>query len=126
MLETDTIGVLDNLFTPFEWVSGPQPYGSVDSVWIRNITTNPNTGSYAFTPGYSAMMDVRFQKIFPGVYRGSSYEEETQTVDVGLRGVLNNGFEWTKELKLDLMKFAKNKLSSGVSPRDIDLSLIHI
>ena len=63
LLETDTIGVLDNLFTPFEWVSGPQPYGSVDSVWIRNVD---NDGFY--TPGYSAMMDVRFQKIFPGVY----------------------------------------------------------
>ena len=33
---------------------------------------------------------------------------------------LNNGYEWTKELKLDLMKFAKSKLSSGVSPRDIE------
>ena len=33
---------------------------------------------------------------------------------------LNNGYKWTKELKLELMKFAKNKLSSGVSPRDIE------
>ena len=117
MLETDTIGVLDNLFTPFEWVSGPQPYGSVDSVWLRNITTDPNTGSYAFTPGYSAMMDVRFQKIFPGVYRGSSYEEETQTVDVGLRGVLNNGFEWDMsytENTYDVVQTGRNFLRSAL------------
>ena len=33
---------------------------------------------------------------------------------------LNNGYDWSKELKLELMKFAKGKLSSGVSPRDID------
>ena len=33
---------------------------------------------------------------------------------------LNNGYEWTNELRLDLMKFAKSKLSSGVSPRDIE------
>ena len=112
LLETDTIGVLDNLFTPFEWVSGPQPYGSVDSVWIRNVD---NDGFY--TPGYSAMMDVRFQKIFPGVYRGSSYEEETQTVDFGLRGVLNNGFEWDMsytENTYDVVQTGRNFLREAL------------
>lgn len=33
---------------------------------------------------------------------------------------LNNGYEWNKELRLDLMKFAKAKLSSAVAPRDIE------
>ena len=99
MLNTDTAGVLDNLFTPFEWVSGPQPYGNLDSVWVPNVGSNITTGADQstvgfYTPGYSAMMDVRFQKIFPGVYRGTSYDEEVMTVDFGLRGVLNNGFEW--------------------------------
>ena len=33
---------------------------------------------------------------------------------------LNNGFSWSKELRLELMQFAKSKLSSGVAPRDIE------
>ena len=33
---------------------------------------------------------------------------------------LNNGFSWNKELRLELMQFAKSKLSSGVAPRDIE------
>ena len=33
---------------------------------------------------------------------------------------LNNGFEWSKDLRLELMQFAKSKLSSGVAPRDIE------
>ncbi len=33
---------------------------------------------------------------------------------------LNNGFEWSKELRLELMKFSRGKLSSAVAPRDID------
>jgi outer membrane receptor protein involved in Fe transport len=116
-LETDTIGVLDNLFTPFEWVAGPQRYGSVDSVWLRNVTTDPNTGSYAFTDGYSAMMDFRIQKIFPGVYRGSSYDEEVTTVDFGLRGVLNNGYEWDMsytENTYDVVQTGRNFLRSAL------------
>jgi len=116
-LETDTVGVLDNLFTPFEWVSGPQRYGSVDSVWLRNIATDPETGSYTFTDGYSAMMDFRIQKIFPGVYRGSSYDEETTTVDVGLRGVLNNGFEWDMsytENTYDVVQTGRNFLREAL------------
>ena len=116
-LETDTIGVLDNLFTPFEWVAGPQQYGSVDSVWLRNVTTDPNTGSFAFTQGYSAMMDFRIQKIFPGVYRGSSYDEEVTTVDFGLRGVLNNGYEWDMsytENTYDVVQTGRNFLRSAL------------
>ena len=112
MLETDTEGVLDNLFTPFEWVSGPQPYGNLDSVWIRNVS---NDGFY--TPGYSAMMDVRFQKIFPGVYRGSSYDEETMTVDFGLRGVLDNGYEWDvsyTENTYDVVQTGRNFLREAL------------
>ena len=66
---------------------------------MPNVGSNVSTGADQstvgfYTPGYSAMMDVRFQKIFPGVYRGTSYDEEVMTVDFGLRGVLNNGFEW--------------------------------
>ena len=30
-LETDTAGTLDNLFTPFVWVAGPQQYGGIYS-----------------------------------------------------------------------------------------------
>ena len=93
-LETDTTGTLDNLFTPFVWVAGPQRYGAERSVWARNVSTNPATGGFQFDPGYSAFMDFRIQKIFPGVYRGTSYVEDTSTIDFGLRGVLNNGFEW--------------------------------
>ncbi len=33
---------------------------------------------------------------------------------------LNNGFEWDKSLRNDLMKFCKQKLSSAVAPRDIE------
>ena len=32
---------------------------------------------------------------------------------------LNNGYEWDKSLRNDLMKFCKQKLSSAVAPRDI-------
>ena len=121
LLDTDTVGVLDNLFTPFEWVSGPQPYGSVDSVWYPNVGSNITTGNTdpvgVYTPGYSAMMDVRIQKIFPGVYRGSSYVEDTQTIDVGLRGVLNNGFEWDMsytENTYDVVQTGRNFLREAL------------
>ena len=33
---------------------------------------------------------------------------------------LNNGYEWDKSLRNDLMKFCKQKLSSAVAPRDIE------
>ena len=33
---------------------------------------------------------------------------------------LNNGYEWSKDLRLDLMKFSRAKLSSAVAPRDIE------
>ena len=121
VLETDTAGVLDNLFTPFEWVSGPQPYGSVDSDWVPNVGSNITTGNTdpvgVYTPGYSAMMDVRFQKIFPGVFRGSSYDEEVTTVDLGLRGVLNNGFEWDisyTENNYDVVQTGRNFLREAL------------
>ena len=33
---------------------------------------------------------------------------------------LNNGFHWSKELRLELMKFSRGKLSAAVAPRDIE------
>ena len=116
-LETDTIGTLDNLFTPFIWVAGPQRYGRDDSAWYPNTSTNPATGSFQFDPGYSAFMDFRIQKIFPGVYRGSSYVEDTSTVDFGLRGVLNNGYEWDvsyTENTYDVVQTGRNFLASAL------------
>ena len=33
---------------------------------------------------------------------------------------LNNGVHWSKELRLELMKFSRGKLSAAVAPRDIE------
>ena len=32
---------------------------------------------------------------------------------------LNSGFEWDDKLKREIMRFAREKLSAGVAPRDI-------
>jgi len=87
-LETDTTGVLDNAFTPFLWVAGPQPYGSS---YTRNYTV-PAGQPYAGRT--ASMMDFRIQKIFTNGLRSDSFEEETSTYDIGMRGVLANGYEW--------------------------------
>ena len=62
-------------------------------------------------------MDFRIQKIFPGVYRGSSYVEDTSTIDFGLRGVLNNGYEWDvsyTENTYDVVQTGRNFLASAL------------
>jgi outer membrane receptor protein involved in Fe transport len=91
-LETDTAGTLDNLFTPFVYVSGPQPIGGIYSeagdAFHIVPAGQPNAGAGA------SMMDVRIQKIFSNAVRGTSFEEETTTFDIGARGVLANGYEW--------------------------------
>jgi iron complex outermembrane receptor protein len=87
-LQTDTEGTLDNLFTPFAWVAGPQQYGGAYTQNHVVPVGQPNAGATA------AMMDFRIQKIFSNAVRGTSYEEETSTIDIGLRGILSNGFEW--------------------------------
>jgi len=55
-LETDTAGTLDNLFTPFVWVAGPQKYGSAFTQNYVVPAGQPNAGAVA------AMMDFRIQK----------------------------------------------------------------
>ena len=80
--------VLDNAFTPFIWVAGPQPYGSS---YTRNYTV-PAGQPYAGRT--ASMMDFRIQKIFTNGLRSDSFEEETSTYDIGMRGVLANGYEW--------------------------------
>ena len=110
-LETDTAGTLDNLFTPFVWVAGPQKYGSS---FTQNYTVpagQPNAGAVA------SMMDFRIQKIFTNAVRGKSYEEETTTFDIGARGVLSNGYEWDisyTDNTYDVVSTGRNFLSSAL------------
>ena len=110
-LETQTEGTLDNLFTPFIWVAGPQKYGSG---FTQNHTVpagQPNAGAIA------AMMDFRIQKIFTNATRGTSYDEETTTFDIGARGVLSNGFEWDvsyTDNTYDVVSTGRNFLASAL------------
>ena len=110
-LETDTEGTLDNLFTPFVWVAGPQKYGSS---FTQNYTVpdgQPNAGATA------AMMDFRIQKIFTNATRGTSYEEDTTTIDIGARGVLSNGYEWDvsyTDNTYDVVSTGRNFLASAM------------
>ncbi len=110
-LETDTEGTLDNLFTPFVWVAGPQKYGSSFTQNYAVPAGQPNAGATA------AMMDFRIQKIFTNAVRGSSYEEETTTMDVGMRGFLSNGWEWDvsyTDNTYDTVSTGRNFLASAL------------
>ena len=110
-LETDTAGTLDNLFTPFVWVAGPQPYGG-------NFTQNfAVPAGQPFAGQSAAMMDFRIQKIFTNATRGTSYEEETTTFDIGARGVLANGYEWDvsyTDNTYDVVSTGRNFLASAL------------
>ena len=114
-LETDTAGTLDNLFTPFVWVAGPQQYGGIyseggDSYHIVPAG-QPNAGAAA------SMMDFRIQKIFSNAVRGTSYEEETSTYDIGIRGILSNGYEWDvsyTDNTYDVVSTGRNFLASAL------------
>ena len=110
-LETDTAGTLDNLFTPFVWVAGPQKYGSGFTQNYVVPAGQPNAGAVA------AMMDFRIQKIFTNATRGTSYEEETSTYDIGMRGVLSNGYEWDvsyTDNTYDVVSTGRNFLASAL------------
>ena len=110
-LETATEGTLDNLFTPFVWVAGPQPVGGAYTQNHVVPAGQPNAGATA------AMMDVRIQKIFSNAVRGTSYDEETSTIDIGARGVLSNGFEWDvsyTDNTYDVVSTGRNFLASAL------------
>ena len=110
-LETATEGTLDNLFTPFVWVAGPQPVGGAYTQNHVVPAGQPNAGATA------AMMDVRIQKIFSNALRGTSYDEETSTIDIGARGVLSNGFEWDvsyTDNTYDVVSTGRNFLASAL------------
>ena len=110
-LETDTAGTLDNLFTPFVWVAGPQPYGNQFTQNAIVPAGQPYAGRIA------SMMDFRIQKIFTNATRGTSYEEETTTFDIGARGVLANGYEWDvsyTDNTYDVVSTGRNFLASAL------------
>ena len=110
-LETNTDGVLDNLFTPFVWVAGPQQYGTVNTYNFGVPAGQPNAG------GGAALMDFRIQKIFTNATRGTSYEEDTTTMDIGFRGVLSNGYEWDvsyTDNTYDVVSTGRNFLASAL------------
>jgi len=110
-LETDTAGTLDNLFTPFIWVAGPQPVGGQFTQNYAVPAGQPYAGRGA------AMMDFRIQKIFTNATRGTSYEEETTTFDIGARGVLANGYEWDvsyTDNTYDVVSTGRNFLASAL------------
>ena len=110
-LETNTDGVLDNLFTPFVWVAGPQQYGTQYTQNYGVPAGQPNAG------GAAAMMDFRIQKIFTNAVRGTSYEEDTTTMDIGFRGVLSNGYEWDisyTDNTYDVVSTGRNFLASAM------------
>ena len=110
-LETNTEGVLDNLFTPFVWVAGPQAYGTQYTQNYGVPAGQPNAG------GAAAMMDFRIQKIFTNAVRGTSYEEDTTTMDIGFRGVLSNGYEWDisyTDNTYDVVSTGRNFLASAM------------
>ena len=114
-LETDTAGTLDNLFTPFVWVAGPQQYGGIYSEGGSSYhivpAGQPNAGAAA------SMMDFRIQKIFSNAVRGTSYEEETSTYDIGIRGILSNGYEWDvsyTDNTYDVVSTGRNFLASAL------------
>jgi hypothetical protein len=111
ILETNTDGVLDNLFTPFVWVAGPQQYGTQYTQNYGVPAGQPNAG------GAAAMMDFRIQKIFTNAVRGTSYEEDTTTMDIGFRGVLSNGYEWDisyTDNTYDVVSTGRNFLASAM------------
>ena len=71
----------------------------------------PNAGAAA------SMMDFRIQKIFSNAVRGTSYEEETTTFDIGARGVLSNGYEWDisyTDNTYDVVSTGRNFLASAL------------
>ena len=112
-LTIDTEGTLDNLFTPFAWVAGPQPYGT------GNTTAGsghiPVPAGQPAAGGYASMMDFRIQKIFSNATRGTSYEEDTTTMDIGLRGVTSSGYEWDvsyTDNTYDVVSTGRNFLAS--------------
>ena len=110
-LQTNTEGVLDNLFTPFVWVAGPQQYGTQYTQNYGVPAGQPNAG------GAAAMMDFRIQKIFTNAVRGTSYEEDTTTMDIGFRGVLSNGYEWDvsyTDNQYDVVSTGRNFLASAM------------
>ena len=61
-LTIDTQGTLDNLFTPFVWVAGPQPYGT--SFTTQGLGHYPVPSNQPAAGGFASMMDFRIQKIF--------------------------------------------------------------
>jgi len=88
------------------------------AIWNRQYTQNfgvpagqPNAG------GAAAMMDFRIQKIFTNAVRGTSYEEDTTTMDIGFRGVLSNGYEWDisyTDNTYDVVSTGRNFLASAM------------
>ena len=90
------------------WVAGPQPYGT--SYTTQGLGHYPVPAGQPAEGGYASMMDFRIQKIFSNATRGTQYDEDTTTMDIGLRGVTAKGYEWD-------MSYTDNTY---------DLSLIHI
>ena len=110
-MTTFTAGTLDNLFTPFVWVAGPQQYGTQYTQTYGVPSNQPAAGSQA------SMMDFRIQKIFSNAVRGTEYDEETTTMDIGLRGVLSNGYEWDvsyTDNTYDVVSSGRNFLASDL------------
>ena len=112
-LTIDTQGTLDNLFTPFVWVAGPQPYGT--SYTTQGLGHYPVPSNQPAAGGFASMMDFRIQKIFSNATRGSSYDEDTTTMDIGLRGVTAKGYEWDMSYTdntYDVVQTGRNFLAS--------------
>ena len=110
-LKNKTEGTLDNLFTPFVWVAGPQAFGGQYTQNHVVPVGQPNAGATA------SMMDFRIQKIFTNAVRGTSYDEDTTTIDIGARGILSNGFEWDisyTDNTYDIVKTGRNFLASAL------------